>query len=103
MLEVLTTDEGDLVICPHGEVDPDGSGELRHALVHTMRRMRPPRLILDLADVPGLDPINLGAVRAACEIGDDHAVTVFVQNPSAVLAEQLAAAGVPRQRVRGVE
>jgi anti-anti-sigma regulatory factor len=103
MLEVLTTDEGDLVICPHGEVDPEGSGELRHALVHTMRRVRPPRLILDLADVPSLDPIHLGAVRAACEIGDDHAVTVFVQNPSALLAEQLAAAGVPRQRVRSVD
>jgi len=102
MLEVLTTDEGDLVICPHGEVDPDGSGELRHALVHTMRRVRPPRLILDLADVPGLDSFDLGAVAAACEIGDDHAVTVFVQNPSADLAEQLTAAGVPRQRVRSV-
>jgi anti-anti-sigma factor len=102
MLEMLTTDDGNLVICPHGEMDPDGSGELRHALVHSMRRVRPSRLILDLSDVPVLDSINVGAVAAACELGDDHAVTVFVQNPSATLAEQLTAAGVPRQRVRNV-
>jgi anti-anti-sigma factor len=102
MLEVLTTDDGDLVICPHGEMDPDGSGELRHVLVHVMRRIRPPRLILDLGDVPMLDSINVGTVAAACEMGDDNAVTVFVENPSALLAGQLTAAGVPRQRVRSV-
>ena len=102
MLEVLTTDDGDLVICPHGEIGPDGSGELRHVLVHSVRRVRPSRLILDLGDVPELDPINLGAVAAACELGDDHAVTMFVRNPSALLAAQLTAAGVPRQRVRSV-
>jgi anti-anti-sigma regulatory factor len=102
VLEVRTTDDGNVVVCPHGAMDPDGSGELRHILVHTMRRVRPPRLILDLGDVPALDPINLGAVVAACELGDDHAVAVFVQNPSPTLAAQLTAWGVPRQRVRSV-
>jgi anti-anti-sigma factor len=102
MLEVLTTDDGNVMVCPHGEMDPDGSGELRHILVHALRRIRPARLILDLGDVPVLDPIDLGTVVAACELGDDHAVTMFVQNPSALLAEQLTAAGIPRQRVRSV-
>ena len=102
MLEVLTTDDGNVMVCAHGAIDLAGSGELRHVLVHTMRRVRPAQLILDLGDVPALDPINLGAVVAACELGDDHAVTVYVQNPSATLAAQLTAAGVPRQRVRGV-
>jgi hypothetical protein len=59
-------------------------------------------LILDLGDVPVLDPINLGAVVAACELGHDYAVAFVVQNPSAGPAEQLTAAGIPRQRVRGV-
>lgn len=101
-LEVWTTEDGNVIVCPHGLMDPDGSGELRHVLVHTVRRVRPALLILDLGDVPVLDPINLGAVVAACELGDDHAVAVFVQNPSARQAEQLTAAGVPRQRVRSV-
>jgi anti-anti-sigma factor len=102
MLEVRTTEDGTVVVCLHGVMDPEGSGELRHVLVHTVRRVRPRLLILDLTDVPALDSINLGAVVAACEMGDDHEVAVFVHNPSARLAEQLTAAGVPRQRVRTV-
>ena len=69
-------------------------------LVHTVRRVRPLRLILDLADVPELDPINIGSVAAACDLGDDHQVAVFVHNPPPLLAAQLAAAGVPHQRLR---
>ena len=102
VLEVWTTEDGNVVVCPHGVFDPDGSGEVRHVLVHTMRRVRPPLLILDLSDVPVLDSIDVGTVAAACELGDDHEVAVFVHNPSARLAEQLTAAGVPRQRVRSV-
>ena len=71
-------------------------------LVHTVRKVRPLRLILDLADVPALDPINLGTVAAACGLGDDHQVAVFVHNPSSLLVEQLMAAGVPHQRLRQV-
>src|SRR5688500_20274394 len=62
--------------------------------------MRPLRLILDLADVSEVDPINLGTLAALCDLADDHHVVVFLENSSATVAAQLAAAGVPPQRLR---
>ena len=102
VLEVRTSADGSVVIAPHGEVGLDTAVELRQVLVHTVRRVRPLRLILDLADVPALDPINLGTVAAACGLGDDHQVAFFVHNPCPLLVEQLTAAGVPHQRLRQV-
>ena len=100
VLEVRTSADGSVVITPHGVVGLDKAVELRQVLVHTVRRVRPLRLIVDLTDVPELDPINVGSVAAACDLGDDHQVAVFVHNPPPLLAEQLTAAGVPHQRLR---
>jgi anti-anti-sigma regulatory factor len=100
VLEVRTSADGSVVIAPHGVVGLDKAVELRQVLVHTVRRVRPLRLIVDLSDVPELDPINVGSVAAACSLGDDHQVAVFVHNPVPSLAAQLTAAGVPRQRLR---
>ena len=99
-VEVRTRNDGSLVVTPHGNVGLDSAVELRQVLVYAVRRLRPSRLILDLADVSGLDPINLGTLAATCDLGDDHDVAVFVDNSSAMIADQLAAAGVPQQRVR---
>ncbi|GLY06672.1 hypothetical protein [Actinoplanes sp. NBRC 101535] len=100
MLDVRTSPDGSVVIHPHGSVGPDDAVELRQVLVHTVRRVRPLRMIVDLADVAELDPINLGSVVAACGLGDDHRVAVFVDNPNDHLAAQLHAAGVPSPRLR---
>ncbi|MDI6097149.1 hypothetical protein QLQ12_00815 [Actinoplanes sp. NEAU-A12] len=100
-LEVSTRSDGSVVIRPRGSLGPDEAVELRQLLVHTVRRVRPLRLIVDLAHVRELDPINLGSVVAACDLGDDHQVAVFLDNPSGFLAARLHAAGVPAQRVRG--
>jgi len=102
VLEVRTSADGSVVIAPHGSVGLDKAVELRQVLVHTVRRVRPLRLILDLADVPELDPINVGSVAAVCDLGDDLHVAVFVHNPTSTLARQLTAAGVPHQRLRQI-
>jgi anti-anti-sigma regulatory factor len=99
-LDVRTGADGSVVVRPHGMVGPDEAVELRQVVVHTVRKVRPLRLVLDLADVSGLDPINLGTLAAACSLGDDHQVVVFMDNPSDAIAAQLATAGVPRQRLR---
>jgi hypothetical protein len=99
-LEVRTNPDGSVLIAPHGSVGLDKAVELRQVLVHTVRRVRPLRLILDLSDVFELDPIDVGSVVAVCALGDDHEVAVFVDNPTSALARQLAAAGVPHQRLR---
>ncbi|MBM2622693.1 hypothetical protein JIG36_45060 [Actinoplanes sp. LDG1-06] len=95
-----TGDDGTVVITPRGVFGSDGGGELRRVLVHTVRRVRPFRLIVDLADVPELDPLNVGSVAAACELGDDHQVSVEIVSPRGEVSERLAAAGVPHQRLR---
>lgn len=99
-LDVSTRPDGSVVIQPHGSVGPGEAVELRQLLVYMVRRVRPMRLIIDLAHVRELDPINLGSVVAARDLGDDHQVAVFLDNPSGPIAAQLRAAGVPAQRVR---
>jgi len=101
-VDVLTRADGSLVLQPHGNIGAEDAVELRQALVHAVRRVRPLRLILDLRDVAELDPINLGTLAAVCGLGDDHQVVVFLEHSSSRIAAQLAAAGVPQQRLTHV-
>ena len=101
-VDVMTEADGSLVLSPHGAIGPDDAVELRQTLVHAVRHIRPLRLILDLRDVSELDPINLGTLAAACSLGDDHHVVVFVDRSSSAIAGQLAAAGVPFPRLRQI-
>ncbi|GAA2502357.1 hypothetical protein [Winogradskya humida] len=101
-VDVETCPDGSVKLRPHGHIGPEDAVELRQVLVHTVRHVRPLRLILDLHDVSELDPINLGTLTAACALGDDHHVVVFLDHSSARIAAQLAAAGVPHQRLRHI-
>jgi anti-anti-sigma factor len=98
-IEVSTEPDGTVVIRPSGEIDATDAVQLQRVLVHTVRKVRPARLILDLSAVSRLDPISVGTVSAACELGDDHQVALCVHNPSSHISDQLAHAGVPRQRL----
>jgi len=102
-VDVTSQPDGSVVIRPHGHVHADVTVELRHALVEVIRHTRPERLILDLADVEDLDPLNLGVLAAACLLGDDQHVVVFVDHCSTLIADELVAAGVPRLRLRHVQ
>jgi anti-anti-sigma regulatory factor len=82
-----------------GVLGDEDAVELRHSVVHVVRHLRPFRLVVDLRDVSEIGPINLGTLSAACHLGDDHQVAVFVDNSSPLLADQLAAAGVARHRL----
>ncbi len=99
-VDVATTTDGTLIIQLHGTLDADDAVELRATLVHAVRRLRPLRLVLDLHDVQALDAINVGTLAAACQLGDDHGVAVFVEAASRKIAEKLTKAGVPRHRLR---
>jgi anti-anti-sigma factor len=101
-VDVDTSPDGTLVIQPHGVLDAAYAVELRRALIHAVRRLRPLRLVLDLHDVADLDPISLGTLAAACQLGDDHHVAVFLDHSTPQIAEQLHAAGVPRHRLRHI-
>jgi anti-anti-sigma factor len=99
-VDVETSPDGTLVIHPHGVLDADDAVELRRAIVHAVRRLRPLRLVVDLSDLHDLDAINLGTLAAACHLGDDHRVAVFLDHSSPAIAGRLIAAGVPGHRLR---
>ena len=101
-VDVETSPDGTLVIQPHGALGADDAVELRRTLVHAVRHLRPLRLVLDLHDVPDVDAINLGTLAAACHLGDDHQVAVFLDRTSASIADRLSAAGVATHRLRQV-
>ncbi|GIF26995.1 hypothetical protein Ate02nite_97250 [Paractinoplanes tereljensis] len=88
------------MITPRDVLDAECAVQFRQTLVHAVRKLRPLRLIVDLAEVPTVDPINLGTLAALCDLADDHRVVVFLQNASAEIADDLRAAGVPSQRLR---
>lgn len=94
------TPDGTLVVQSHGSLDAGDAVDLRLTLVHAIRTVRPLRLVLDLRDVTALDPINAETLAAACRLGDDHQVAVFVHAATPALARQLTAAGLPHDRLR---
>jgi anti-anti-sigma factor len=99
-IEVRTEADGSIVVRPDGALDSDCAVEFRQILVHTVRKLRPLRLILDLSGVDAVDAINLGTLAALCDLADDHHVIVFLQCPSTAIADELRAAGVPALRFR---
>ena len=100
LVDVHTEPDGTLVLTPHGALDDAHGAHFRQVLIHAVRRTRPPRLILDLSEVPDMDPINLGTLAALCDLADDHHVTVYLDNPTAELSHRLQDAGVPRRHLR---
>ena len=99
-VDVRTDVDGSVVIQPHGVMDDDGAVPFRQVLVHTVRKVRPLRLILDLRDVSDIDAIHVGTIAALCDLADDHHVAVFLDNSSALLTTQLQAAGVAAHHLR---
>ncbi|WP_412740931.1 STAS domain-containing protein [Krasilnikovia sp. MM14-A1259] len=98
-VDVQAGADGSLVVQPHGAMDFDSAVAFRQILVYAVRRVRPVRLVLDLGDVPAMDAINLGTLAALCDLAEDHHVIVSMENCSAAVGGQLAAAGVPLQRL----
>jgi anti-anti-sigma regulatory factor len=98
-LDVITVPDGALVLHPHALLVDDDASQLRHALIHAIRHVRPLRLVLDLADVRELGPLSLGALAAACHVGDARHVTILFDNCTTDVAAVLMSAGVSRHRI----
>lgn len=102
VVTVETSPDGSLVLRPHGELGAGAAVELSQLVEHAVRHVRPLRLVLDLDDVDEVGPLSRWALAAACHLGDDHHVAVFLDNSSTAVAEQLTTAGVPPHRLRHV-
>lgn len=101
-VDVTTSADGTLIIRPAGRLVPGDPAELRRALVHALRHVRPRRLAVDLHHLPDLDPIELGTLAAAFQLGEDHHVAIFIDRSTEAVADRLIAAGVPPHRLRHV-
>lgn len=100
VVDVTIAADGTLVVTPHGDIGADDAVELRQVLVHAVRKTRPLRLDVELADVGVIDSINIGTLAAVCALADVHHVAVFYTNPSRPIESMLTAAGVPSHRIR---
>lgn len=101
-VDAHTDTEGTMIIHPRGTLGTESAPDLRRALVHVLRHVRPARLIVDLHDVYDLDPINVGTLAAVSQLGEDHQVAVFLDYSSTTIAGRLRAAGVATHRLRHV-
>jgi anti-anti-sigma factor len=97
-VDVATDADGSLVVRPSGVMDSECAVQFRQVLVHAVGKLRPLRLIVDLAGVSAIDAINLGTLAALCDLADDHHVVVFLRDAPDDMAADLRAAGVPPQR-----
>jgi anti-anti-sigma regulatory factor len=59
-LDVATCADGTVVVRLHGDLRQEAAIEFRQVLVHTVRKVRPIRLVLDLVEVSSLDSIKSG-------------------------------------------
>jgi anti-anti-sigma regulatory factor len=75
----------------HGDIDLTVSADLRAALVQALgRRRRGRRLLVDLTDATGLDPIGVGALLAARDAARDARAVFLLRAPDPGLAPGLA-------------
>ncbi|MFC4071887.1 STAS domain-containing protein [Actinoplanes subglobosus] len=94
-VDVATGPDGTMIIQPHGVLDAGDAVDMQRTIAHAVRHTRPLRLVVDLHDLQDLDAINLGTLAAACELGDDHQVAVFLDHPSAVIADRNTSPAFP--------
>jgi len=99
-VELRTEQDGTLVVRPLGAVDDECGRLFRQTLIHAVRRVRPLNLLVDLRDVPFVDPLHLGTLAVLCELADEQHVRVVVAVHDSALVIQLRAAGVPGQCIR---
>jgi anti-anti-sigma regulatory factor len=99
-VEVRTEEDGSLVIVLPDDIAAAQAVPFRQLLVHAVRKVRPERLVVELAGVRTIDSINVGILTALCGLADDHRVALTLHDPTVELRGALLAAGVPAERIR---
>ena len=99
LVSVQETTDGAVLVRVHRELDAEAAAQLRRALVHVIRRVRPHRMVVDLDAVDDLDSVNAGTLAAGYQLGADHDVLVTVHYRVPRVGRQLRAAGVPYEQL----
>ncbi|HKT00627.1 MAG TPA: STAS domain-containing protein [Rugosimonospora sp.] len=81
------------VIALRGDIDQAETDHLRHALVGTLMRRRPRRIVVDLTRATTLDPTAIGALRAAQDSARDLDIALDVRRPSHAMTAALTRHG----------
>jgi len=96
---VLVTERDNLgvvVIEVTGDVDPSAAADLRSALVRTLRRTGPTRVVIDLRGAGKIAPEGIGAVVASVDVAADSGISMTIRAAAPEVAEELLVAGLPR-------
>ena len=94
---VLTTRrqaDGAIVVEVRGSLDTDTVDTLRHTLVGTAQRERPPLLIVDLTFVTFMDSQGIGALVSGHHAAREVGTRLVLRNPSEFVHRQLRVTGL---------
>jgi anti-anti-sigma factor len=81
-----------IVLC--GDIDEPNTRRLRHALVQTLLRRRPRRIVVDLTRATTLDATAIGALVAAHESAPDLDIALHLRRPNQATTADLARHGL---------
>lgn len=90
-----TRRDGSVVVELRGDIGLAATAELRHALVSALLRRRPVRVVVDMRRVRQVAAEGIGTVVAGREVAADRDVVMVIHRPTAMVAGQLRAAGLP--------
>jgi anti-anti-sigma factor len=82
------------VIVLRGDIGETNTNRLRQALVETLVRRRPRRIVVDLTDATVLDPTAIGALLAVQDSASDLHIALDVRRPNAVVTADLTGHGL---------
>jgi anti-anti-sigma regulatory factor len=87
--------DGSVVVELRGDIGPQATGLLCRALVDAVLHRRSALVVLDMRRTRRIDPQGVGAVVAGRDVAADQDTVMIVHRPSAGVARQLRAAGLP--------
>ena len=88
-------DADSVVVEVCGDLDGPSVAQLRHVLVDAVLRRRPPRVVLDLERVTGIDAVGIGTLLGGCDAALDLGIAVLIRDPGSLVTQRLQANGLP--------
>lgn len=96
-----TRSDGTIVVSVRGELDMGTEDGLRSLLVDLASRVRPPSIVINMADLTFVDSTGIGALAAGYNAAIEHRVGFLVRDLAPAVEKQLRIAGLYRHFTGG--
>lgn len=94
VINTSQTVDGSVRVEVRGEIDLQNSNRLRETIVHSVTRLRPALIVVDLLHVTFIDSIGVGALAAGFNAARRLGVSFTLRNPRGLVAQQLRQTGL---------